>query len=617
MKILFKLFALLLVTMALCSPEQVLAVKAYPHPIEVKQPDGEVITIQLNGDEFFHYTTTVAGNFVVAQNKEGYYTFAEINNSGKMIPGEKIVSNNILKSDNNNFLKANSDEFIKIIKSSAKKKLKTKNVLKATENSKITGEIKGLVILVNFKDEKFASSNNLEAFKNLLNQKGYNANGATGSARDYFMDNSNENFTPVFDVFGPVTLSKNMNYYGENDENGDDMHPGEMIIEACTLAYNAYSINFANYDHDHDGIVDNVFVFYAGYGENDTTGKENTIWPHQSYVEECEIANVGIIDSYACTSELKGNGSMCGIGVFVHEFGHVLGLPDFYDADYEQNGKGPGLGYWSTMDIGNYENGGRTPPNYIAMERCMLDWLTPTTLTPTVSGQYYNIMPITSNQAYTIHISSDEYFIIENRKKGDQWDQYLRGEGMLIYHVDKTTIENKDIEWYGETYTLSADDLWYNMIPNIIGDHQCFDLLRANNNPNMYETMPFPAGQTSITDLTTPNLVAWDGTPSGINITDITRNTESGVVSFKLTKTPDTSIPENEISLPFAFNDENTVYFKNISGNTQVNIYDIKGNIYISRNIYEQDSQIITVPGIYIVKLQTNNEVFTYKVIIN
>ena len=787
-----KIAAFLLLTIMLCFPVNVSAVKAYPFPIEVMQPNGEKISIQLHGDEYFHYTTTATDNFVVEKNKAGYYTFAEINDSGKIIPGEKIVSNNILKSDGNNFLKANSDEFIKKIKISAQKqkleKLKNNTSLRAAKETNVTGEIKGLVILANFKDVKFQTSNNNAAFLNLLNQKDYNQNGATGSARDYFMDNSDGRFIPTFDVFGPVELPQNMAFYGENDESDRDKNPEQMIIDACTIARSQFpSLNFANYDHDKDGVVDNIFVFYAGYGENDSHIAD-AIWPHQYYVGSRNIKLDGVwLDGYACTSELKSNGSMCGIGVFVHEFGHVIGLPDFYDADYEQNEQGTGIGLWSVMDNGSYLNNYNTPPNHNAMERYMLGWSTPTVLHPTEAGQTYNIEPVSSNQAYIINTPTiNEYFLIENRKKGDKWDQWdyrIEGNGgMLVYHVDKTSssFEN-DIDYYGETYTVSASDLWWNGIPNIIGAHQCFDLIRANNNSSNYAGMPFIAGH-SLADNTTPNLLAWNGLPSGAAITDINRDA-SGTMSFKLTKTssqapirapyfedfattpnywtvldkdnnfeswyflnsndllvfydkkedcgfamldgsnnsandwlitpqlyipagssnvnlefyvvyfsnekleikvsytnleessfetigtnnltapngvgrnqnisyplnnyigkniyiafvnkstnanqmqltdiaitgniPPSSITKNNINSPFAFSDDKTVYFKNIPENTQMTIYDVKANIYTSRNICESDNQKISVPGIYIVKLQTDNEVFTYKIIIN
>ena len=635
-----------------------------------------------------------------------------------------------------------------------------------------------MIILVNFKDVKFASSNNKQAFANLLNLKGYSANGGTGSARDYFMDNSDGRFTPVFNVFGPVELLENRDFYGGNDKDGNDKNPTQMVIDACMLAKNLFGVNFADYDHDNDGEVDNVFIFYAGKGENDGGGKD-AIWPHQSFIGNRNFKLDGVlINSYACSSELRGNGSMSGIGVFVHEFGHVLGLPDFYDADYEQNGQGSGIGRWSVMDSGNYLNNGNTPPNHIAKERFMLGWLTPTILNPIEAGRNHSIEPISSNQAYIIHTPTiNEYFLIENRKIGDKWDKYIPGEGMLVYHIDKTTSANKDIDYYGEKYTVSSYELWVNGIPNIIKDHQCFDLLRANNNPANYAGMPFSTGN-SLTDNTTPNLKAWNGLLSGAAITNI--NTSSSTTSFRLTRTsspapirapysedfantpnywtafgknssniswyflnsndisqknglaviegknntandwlvtPQIYIPagsssvnlkfqvtyfsnekleikvsdtnleetsfetigtynlipnkinndnksygsqtislplnkfigkntyiafvnksvnaiqlqmtnisvsgnipkgikENSINSPFAFSNGKTVYFENITGNILLNIYDIKGNRYVSKSIYESGSQEIAVPGIYIVKLQTNNDVFTYKIII-
>ena len=103
-----------------------------------------------------------------------------------------------------------------------------------------------------------------------------------GSANEWFAENSTgpdgiAQFDPQFDLYGPVTLSENMAYYGGNDPYDNDLRPAEMVIEACRLLDD--EVDFSQYDVDGDGVIDNVFVIYAGCGEADGGGR-NTIWPH-------------------------------------------------------------------------------------------------------------------------------------------------------------------------------------------------------------------------------------------------------------------------------------------------------------------------------------------------
>lgn len=104
----------------------------------------------------------------------------------------------------------------------------------------------------------------------------------TGSARDYFIDQSSGVFTPEFDVVGPIKLSHNMNYYGANNHAGQDAHPAKMIKEACELAAGDFNVDFSKYDYDNDGFVDFVYVIYASYAES-YGASSNTIWPHTAW----------------------------------------------------------------------------------------------------------------------------------------------------------------------------------------------------------------------------------------------------------------------------------------------------------------------------------------------
>lgn len=125
------------------------------------------------------------------------------------------------------------------------------------------GDQKAIVILVEYTDVKFNSGYDaFDYFNRMLNEEGFSDYSGTGCAAEYFRLNSGNSFRPEFDVFGPVTLSKNQAYYGGNDWYGNDQHPEEMVKEACELLDDV--VDFSEYDRNHDGLVDNIFVFYAG-----------------------------------------------------------------------------------------------------------------------------------------------------------------------------------------------------------------------------------------------------------------------------------------------------------------------------------------------------------------
>lgn len=394
MKKLYTLFALLTIA-ALAK-----AVPADPTPFVYTLEDGtEVMAVQ-HGDEFHSYITDLDGNLL----------------SGSITPTEE--------------------------QRAMRRMHRMPAATQAGGNFPLKGSPKSVAILVNFKDKKFQHTR--EDFLNLLNQSGYSVNGATGSCRDYFIACSDSLFSPQFDVWGPYTVSGNMKDYGAPKGQQHDTNPGAAFIEACQLA-SADGVDFAQYDTDGDGIIDNVFFYYAG--NNQAEGADpNTIWPHQSsLVYEGIRINGKTLASYACTSELRGANSttMCPIGTFCHEFGHVLGLPDFYDTG---DGGGYTVGDWDIMAGGNYNNNGRTPPTYSGYERFYLGWRTPVQLTN--PGEYSMESLATGGQIYLLangkhNLSSrtpnpSEFFMIEYRDRTG-WDSpsgALTATGVLIWHID-------------------------------------------------------------------------------------------------------------------------------------------------------------------------------------
>ncbi|HEY5592846.1 MAG TPA: M6 family metalloprotease domain-containing protein [Paludibacter sp.] len=428
----------------------VLAVKAYPFPITVTQPDGTQLTIRLKGDEFHHFQTTEDG-YILKKNVKGYLTYAILNSSGETIESQ-YTARNINKRSMKEI------QFLKTVSKSAglqsavnsMRKSKMLSIQNQPQRAfPLMGTPKSLVILVNFSDTSFVTPTPQTAFTNLLNQDGYNTNGGTGSARDYFMSSTYGKFTPTFDVVGPYILPHKMAFYGANDANDNDVNPQQMVIDACALA-STNGLDFRQYDTDNDGFVDNIFIYYAGYNEAEG-GPANSIWPHRWTLDNYSTKfNGKIIYDYSCTSELRGSSgsNMCGIGTFCHEFGHVLGLPDYYDTSGTQTNT---LNSWSIMDEGCYNNGSRTPPTYSVYDRFFLGYITPQQVN---TASNFTLLPIyqgktqpanTNNQAFLLSSTThnlngsspgpSEFFMLEYRIKTG-WDTYLPAEGMCIWHID-------------------------------------------------------------------------------------------------------------------------------------------------------------------------------------
>lgn len=456
------------------------AVMATPEPLQVTQPDGSVITVKLVGDEFHSYYTTLDG------------TPLRRMNTGEFVVDHSVVEMPVM----------------------ARKARQVAQERAFDQNFPLSGSPRSVVILVNFTDVKFQHS--LEEFQDMLNTSGYDKNDAIGSARDYFIASSDSIFSPIFDCYGPVQLQHDQAYYGANRGNSNSIRASDMVVEACRLVEES-GVDFAQYDTNNDGRIDNVFIYYAGHNEAEHGG-ENTIWPHRSIVTGSEKVSGKQIYDYACTSELRGSAgdAMCGIGTFAHEFGHVLGLPDFYDTNYGQYT----IGTWDIMCSGSYNGNGKTPPTYTSGERFQLGWLIPTQLT---EAGFYTLEPLaTTNTAYLIadgdraqtwEADPNEFWLLENRQNVG-WDaatSTLPATGLLIWHID---------------YNAFA---WGNNSPNN-GQPLRYDLEEAAGSKGYAASSdPFP-GTAKITQFTP---IKNDGTMLEQPILNITEDGQNITFTFK------------------------------------------------------------------------------------
>ena len=387
------------------------------------QADGTTIEIQQFGDEFYHYM---------------------LNRDGKQV--REVNGMYVVVGD------APSKEVARARRAKGVARRQRKDV--GTEPNLAP---KGVVILANFKDKSMQSSHTQAVFDELCNSLNCTVNSGYPSAGQYFADQSNGSYRPQFDVFGPVTLSRNVAYYGTDkpgQDEGDDQHATDAVVEACILANEQFSINWADYDSDSDGYVDFVYVIYAGKGQADG-GTSETIWPHNWSVEsarysgnctytatQCKVGGKKL-DNYAMSGELSGN-SLGGIGTLCHEFGHVMGLPDLYDTDYGtnyENNLTPND--WNIMDGGSYNGDGHCPPNYDPWEKDFFGWLTPINLGNTGQNLTLYANGTENQQTYQINASgsyvgpttSGLRYYIENRQAVG-WDAPLTGHGLLIWKVN-------------------------------------------------------------------------------------------------------------------------------------------------------------------------------------
>ena len=522
-----------------------MAIPALRQKVMVIQPDGTTVTIMLHGDEWQHFTTTDDG-YTVKKNKQGYYVYAQ-----KV--DDELRATDIVAHDQVGRT-ANEVAFLQGVKKYQTPKMSaynaqmkdsiTKHQQQTLNNRRAArydyNKFRGLVILVTWNDKGFSRDDYPTIINNMVNQEnyvGYDDEKFTGSVRDYFSDNSGGKFVPTFDVVGPYTADFSQ-YDAQGGYKGDeeDYKPyayAKILNDVINQA--DADVDFKKYDGDGDGIVDLVYFVFAGNGSNYAGNDKRLWWPHRSRLYRVTNDNKlyylvkdGVVFSdYASSVELYGYTTqpktvkIDGIGTICHEFSHVLGLPDFYDANYETDGQSNDPNEWSVMASGSYKNYSRTPVGYSLYERWSVGFCdAPETID--VKGDY-TLEPLPENQkGFLLPTPLDtEFFLFENRQQSAfKWDKYLP--------VD-----------------FSDPSIWSlggfkNNVVNTNAAHNYYELLRANGahkSGDYYVDSAddaFPAkNKTELTNETSPaNLKTWDGTVNDWAITNI--KMKNGVITFNV-----------------------------------------------------------------------------------
>ncbi|MBP7461027.1 MAG: M6 family metalloprotease domain-containing protein [Candidatus Delongbacteria bacterium] len=283
--------------------------------------------------------------------------------------------------------------------------------------------------------------------------------GPDSTMTNYYLENSYHQFEVTGTVFDWVQLAYPESIY-VNDVIGIHGDMGRFIHEVLTELDK--TVDFSQFDNDGDGAVENLCVIHSNTGQ-EYYGKEpgvkiQHIWSHSYFLkyypqgvfrtnDTTASGKIVSIDKYTVQPEIDYVGQLEGIGVFCHEFGHVLGLPDLYDVDYNTNG----VGLWCMMSNGgSYSD--HCPAHFCAWSKEFLGWLSVIPITENTeqitlppiethpvaykiwtNGRIESYRPL-DIRGRTLSDMGKEYFLLEYRKK-THFDRHLPGEGLIISHV--------------------------------------------------------------------------------------------------------------------------------------------------------------------------------------
>ena len=550
------------------------AVKMKPGINIIKQADGTTITVRAYGDEDLSYFLASDGTLLYQEGTNFY--IAGVKADGTLYSTGVLAHEPSMRTIKEiSAIKAqNAKAFYNSMETQAKAN-KVRREPMTPDNSLLPslGKHKIPVILVEFSDVEFSVENPKATFDKYLNGKelfnketdpemGQNY----ASVAKYFKDMSFGKFEPEFEVFGPVNLGKPLATYGAGYSSQENM--GLLLTDACTAVDD--EVDFTQYDSNDDGNIDLIYIIYAGFSQSIAGNSTDCIHPKSGYLSLAKSFDGMDVKRYGVNNELNGtpadqaNGPIInGIGLLCHEFSHCMGLPDLYpksgsiaEACINQN-----MDYWSLMDAGEYTANGYRPTAYTAWERERLGWMEIGTLTGPSNVELKSLDE--GGAAFRIYNDKDEtgheYYIVEN-VQNNGWNKNLFGNGLMVTHVDYLSSQFSlggckvnNTEGHPRMHVMAADGMFvpeYFLGSTIEDSYITFlkehnaDLV-AKYGGQVFsiedykaeaagDLFPGTSNATSLTDDSQP-MKAWtyNGETMGKPITDITNDTEKGIVSFK------------------------------------------------------------------------------------
>ncbi len=451
---------------------QVNARPAAPGFQTISNKDGSSVSIRHFGDEHYHYAETSDG-YLVMGNGDGSYVYV-----GEDGLASKVIAKNVADRtpEEKSFLSSLNQEAVRqkhqelngdrfpeeeglnenenfshVPLMSYNQDGESAMMLRRPTSEKwTTGERWFPVLLVGTTDKNYGDS---AAFHDFLNKPGYNVNNNIGSLRDYFLYVSDSLFNPHFDVY-PIQLNKALTDYGT----GDNFKEGQFTAEGLTeLAKRAdFQANAKKYCMKNSNVDGFIFLFPGM--EEDALKQSEIFWGHQFWMQSngsssgwypsAYKAGGYTFDKYLFIAQYADgsrNSKINKMGIFAHEFSHVMGLNDHYGKDAsKQQVNGPGA--YDIMSLGMYNgtsyNEGNAPMGYSAYEKEIMGWLK---LTELEADQVYSLRKLSEMQAYSVTNpnQNDEYYIVEYRP-AESYDSYIknsiswsqRGNGVYVWYID-------------------------------------------------------------------------------------------------------------------------------------------------------------------------------------
>lgn len=505
-------------------------------PRVITQPNGEKIRCFVTGDQYVRRLHD-ENNYTIIQSKEdGFYYYAEKNEIDKLIPSTfKVGSVNPLELDIEKGLKVEHSDYLQ-----RKTFYNNPNGSRNGRDAPSTGEISQINIFIRFADdpdfpqprsyydEIFQTEEEEPSLKHyfldishdslLVNT--YHYPGTFTGANTAYVDSYNRAY------YEPYTAANTQGYNGDAERT-------QREHNLLANALNSVSSNISsllNIDANNDGYVDAVsFVVYGNPGD-----WSDLLWPHRwsLFSQNVSINGAQVSDYLFMLSESW----YFNVGVLCHEFGHVLGAPDYYH--YSSTGAPTPVGGWDVM-----ASNGNPPQLPSAFTQWKyFDWGAVPEITE--SGTY-TLHPLNTPEGNSYKIfspnSDTEYFILEYRTQDGMYEENLPGNrsGLIIYRVNPNA---------GNGNAQGPPDELYVYRPG-----------GSINNNGSFETAPFSAdyGTTEFNDNTDPACFLYnDGNEidGGLNIYNITESGEtiSFTVSFGI---PELTVNPNIISLDLQYGD--------------------------------------------------------------
>jgi M6 family metalloprotease-like protein len=540
------------------------AAPIWNEPAELRQPDGSMVSVIVNGDEFYQDVESPDGYTLIRDPQTQWICYTKLSDDN-----QKFISTGIVFRNSGALAKAQAlpltiKQHLRIDPLAAQKlrsqKITELNAHEMVQDTKPLGlgktaalgdTVWGITVLIDFPDQKTEIPyDSISAF---VNATGYKANRNNGSVKEYFYDVSNGKLTYVNIVSQFVTAKNNKSYYDRTDGSG---YAGayELINEILTKMKSTGSFDFSKgtYSGTTTKTLTAVNFLYAGSA---SAGWAQGLWPHSGSTR-FSINGVNVI-SY----QMSSIGRALTIGTFIHENGHMLcKWKDLYAYDGSSNGAG---GY-DVMCVNGSTN--PVPPN--AFFRSQMGWLTLREISKDALGTQYTLPADLKNALVytgTSSTSAQEMFVIEARRRTGR-NTTLPDSGLIIWHVDKA---GDNTETGKNDYIVPEQADGKNDLEQKRNNGNIGDLFRANN-------------VAKFNDSTTPNANFHNGSKSGLKVANVSAVKDT--MSFSLGALTTSVIAHNELNSNMFTYDSHTgrISFgitQGLSENTSIKIalYDVSG----------------------------------------